>query len=186
MICRRDLGRRHSFWSVSASPCEQQQQYSRSQLPATSKKKSEEEDQQVQHSLQLERQQARFAHPSYWYICISSISTMCWEWEGGSRERMEGEIELSRPLSSFLFALRQKERERERARGRVGASKRQGKAKQSNIGKQQCFQLLWWPHVCGSSNMLEWVGDTLLLLPCMSINLANMYSFCTKINACLT
>jgi len=44
---------------------------------------------------------------------------------------MEGEIELSRPLSSFLFALRERESDERwgEERGRVGASKaRQSKA----------------------------------------------------------
>jgi hypothetical protein len=151
MICRRDLGRRHSFWPVSAaaSPCEQQQ-YFRSQLPATSENQEERGGRPTgtaQFNLQLQRQQARFAHPSSPTDIYVYLEFMCAEGgrEGGREREPTGEEwrrkkRLSYP--TFLFSFRF---ERERGeRGRVGASK----AKQSNTGKQQCFYLLWWPCVC--------------------------------------
>ena len=81
-------------------------------------------------------------------------------------------------------------------RGERACGGKQGKAKQSNIGKHSssaficcgglmCVEaaICWREGKCHDCYN-EWVGDT--LLPCMSINLANMYSFRTKINACLT
>jgi hypothetical protein len=201
MICRRDLGRRHSFWPVSAaaSPCEQQQ-YFRSQLPATSENQEERGGRPTgtaQFNLQLQRQQARFAHPSSPTDIYVYLEFMCAEGgrEGGRenlRERNdEGRRDWAIPLSSFLFGLRERE-EREGVWGQA----RQSKAILASSSAFICCGGLVC--VCGSSNMLgrerergempwllQWVGGRYTPTLHISVYLANMYSLTTKINAYL-